>query len=119
MIKSRYECQNNPKLCAERTAIENLIKQAKKKGVRDYKICSWINRYHGEINIERIRGDGIIGTSLPCILCKQKMDKMNLRWKAYYEDHWVTSTDDNLPESTLTSRQANVIFKHPKIKLNN
>ena len=92
--------------------IVHLTHLANVKGVPKYKIAHWISRQHGKFIVTRYNSDGETTTSLPCILCKKQLDRYKIRWRAYYDNCWIDSDSENIPESKLTSRQANILFCH-------
>ena len=52
---------------------------ARKKGVPNHSIVAWVKRKVSCIHITRMRKDGGLGCSVPCILCKQLILKFDLR----------------------------------------
>jgi cytidine deaminase len=101
-------------VCAERRHILKLIHNAKVKGVANHKIVHWIHKHEVELVVERFDANGKVANSLPCVLCKQMLDKYKIKWMAFFEGKWVKSTDDDVPVSRPTSRQAAQLFKKPK-----
>jgi len=84
------------------------------KGVANHKIIHWIHKNEGVLVVERFTADGAPATSLPCVLCKQMLDKYQIKWVAFYDDRWVKSTDEVLPPSRPTARQAAQLFNKRK-----
>ena len=105
---------NSPSTCAERRHIKKLIHTARKKGVPNHGIIRWIHRHEGELVIERFTADGKVASSLPCVMCKNVLDKYKLKWTAYIDNRWVKSSDTDLPDSVPTSRQSAIVFKRGK-----
>ena len=102
---------NDCKCCAERRLIKDLEKEATKKGVPHSQFGWWVHRKYGDIVIHRMRKDGVLGCSLPCVLCKKAMDRRGLQWVAFDGERWVHSRQSvNLPPSVPTSRQRKFIF---------
>ena len=103
--------RNDGVCCAERNFIKLLDRKCIRKGISPYQGGKWLNRKYGELVIYRMRGDGILGSSYPCVLCRQAIERRGLKWVAYDGTKWLHSTlTDDLPESMLTSRQKNLIF---------
>ena len=73
-----------------------------------------MHRQEGELVIDRRHANGDYATSLPCVLCKKALDKYGIKWRAYYIDRWVYSTDDDIPKSHPTSRQNEQVFRRPR-----
>jgi hypothetical protein len=103
-------------MCAERRHIEKLIYIARKKGVPEHGIVRWIHRHEGEFIILRKNRLGEDATSLPCILCRRAMEKYKIKWKAYFKDRWICSSDIQVPPSLPTSRQAFQVFRTKGLK---
>ena len=58
------------------------------------------------MNIWRIRKDGIVGCSLPCVLCRKAIENSGIHWKAYDGEKWVHSKKcRDLPKSKPTNKQ--------------
>jgi hypothetical protein len=86
--------------------VKYLLRLSKKKGVPQYKFSTWLNRIHGTMNICRMRKDGILGCSLPCVLCRKVIEKHKIKWRAYDGEQWINSyTSDNIPKSQPTNKQ--------------
>jgi len=92
--------------------IKHLKRISLKKGVPKYKFSSWVHRIYGAMNIWRVRKDGIIGCSLPCVMCRKAIESHNIQWRAYDGIQWVDSKKTEiLPESKPTNKQRRKIFK--------
>jgi hypothetical protein len=39
------------------------------------------------------------------------MEKYKIKWRAYFQDQWICSTDPQVPPSFPTSRQAFQVFR--------
>jgi len=103
--------RNDSTCCAERNFMKILDRKCIKKGIPPRQSGEWINRKYGELVIYRMRGDGVLGSSYPCVLCRQAIERRGLKWTAYDGTKWLHSTlTDDLPQSILTSRQKNIIF---------
>ena len=101
---------NSPSVCAERRHIQKLIHIAKKKGIHKQNISKWMQS-EVDLTIMRFLKNGEYATSFPCILCRQAMARYQIKWTAFHDGKWVSSEDENLPESKLTSRQRYVFSK--------
>jgi len=95
--------------CAERKLIYKFMRLASKEGIRKDKIPSWIHRKYGEIVIWRVLADGTPGMSLPCVLCRKKLDKMSIQWRAHLGPVWHSSRDEFVPKSKSTCKQLTVL----------
>lgn len=60
--------------------------------------------------MNRYLKNGDEASSLPCVLCRNVLEKMNIRWKAYHDGRWICSTESDLPKSIPTSRQNDQVF---------
>ena len=86
--------------------IKYLIRLSRKKGVAPHNFAKWVYRIHGTLNIWRMRKDGIIGCSLPCVMCRKAIEKYGLKWSAYDGSTWIHSSRNNvLPKSKPTNKQ--------------
>jgi hypothetical protein len=91
--------------CAERKLLRMLFRKCMKKGYRPHQFTDWLHRKHGELVVERknIHGDAI---SLPCVLCRKVIEKLEIRWTAHDGEKWVHSKkSDTLPPSVPTAKQ--------------
>lgn len=103
---------NNPRVCAERRLIDELLHKAYVKGIPKHKISSWISKHYGPFKIFRETKNGEDGTSLPCILCRQRLAQYNIKWIAYVNNQWIKSDDVYVPDSKFTNRQKQQLFKN-------
>ena len=86
--------------------IKHLKRVANKKGIRKYNFSKWVHRVYGTMNIWRVRKDGSVGCSLPCVLCRKSIERHHLQWTAYDGQEWVHSTKTEiLPKSKPTNKQ--------------
>jgi hypothetical protein len=82
-----------------------------KKGVSPYCFSRWVHRKYGDVIIHRMRKDGVVGCSIPCVLCKRAMERKGLQWIAFDGTRWVHSLQtEDLPVSRPTSKQKRFIF---------
>ena len=103
MIESDCHC------CAERKLIRVYLNEYRKKGFHISKFPKWLHRKHGNLVIWRPRKDGIMGASLPCVLCRKAVEKYHIQWIAYDGQRWVRSGQDELPRSKPTHKQRKVM----------
>ena len=61
--------------------------------------------------IRRERVDGQMGISLPCIVCRKKLDRLRIPWRAHINEKWISSRDNNIPDSKFTHRQKILLKK--------
>jgi hypothetical protein len=100
--------------CAERKLIYNLQRCASKSGVAQHKFSVWIHRKFGRMVVWRIRKDGIMGMSLPCVICRKQLDKYRIEWVAHLGVDWYSSRDESPPRSKPTQKQCAVMgFQKP------
>ena len=99
------DVENDCICCSERKMIKKLLRESVKKGVKYHGFSDWVNRKHGTLHIWRNRRDGVLGNSLPCVLCRKAIDKHKLKWVAYLDEKWVKSTDIDVPKSVPTRKQ--------------
>jgi hypothetical protein len=97
---------NTCQRCAERNLIRELMLEAGRQGVHSWCLARWIHRKYGDLIVVRKLGNGDMGTSLPCVVCRKVLDRMSIQWRAHIGSKWVRSTDPDLPESRPTHRQS-------------
>ena len=97
--------ENDCHCCAERRMIRNLLRVSVKKGVAFNNFSRWVHRVHGDLVVWRPRKDGIMGTSIPCVLCRKMIEKYNIQWTAYNGTEWVHSNRGDVPASRPTHKQ--------------
>lgn len=91
--------------CAERRMLSRLRELSRRQGNSPSQFVSWTHRKFGEMRIERTRADGIMGTSLPCVICRKALDRIGFPWCAHINDQWVSSRDEHVPASKPTQKQ--------------
>ena len=92
--------------CAERKLIKLLKRIAFKKGVKPHNFSTWVHRVYGDMNIWRMRKDGILGCSLPCVMCRKVIERCGIQWTAYDGSTWVHSKkSEYVPKSQPTNKQ--------------
>jgi hypothetical protein len=103
----KYNLGNTVHMCAERRLMDLLKHESAKKGIAPSKFSWWVHRKVGKLIITRDRGDGCMGTSIPCILCRKLLEKKMIQWRAHIGNVWVDSQRDagSLPPSKLTQKQ--------------
>jgi len=79
--------------------------QCSRQGVSFAKLPHWIHRKYGDFVVQRKLQSGVLGTSLPCVLCRKALDKMSIQWRAHIGDTWYRSTDPCPPKSRPTQKQ--------------
>ena len=99
--------------CAERNLIRELRLEAGRQGVHSWCLARWFHRKYGDLIIFRKLGNGSMGTSLPCVICRKALDRMALQWRAHIGQRWVRSTDLDVPDSRPTNRQYRVWKNSP------
>lgn len=104
-----YFIGNTCHCCAERRALSLLRELSKRRGNSPAQFVHWTYRKFGELTIRRERRDGKMGTSLPCVICRKTLDRINMPWKAHINEKWVSSRDDDVPPSKLTNKQRIVL----------
>ena len=104
---------NNCQRCAERNLIKALVLEAGRQGVHPSCLAHWIHRKYGDVMVRRDRGDGTMGTSIPCVVCRKALDKLCIQWRAHIGDIWFRSTDPNAPKSRPTNRQIKYLNFRP------
>jgi hypothetical protein len=86
--------------------IKHLKRLSKKKGIPSHNFAKWVHRIHGTMNIWRMRKDGILGNSLPCVMCRKAIENNKLQWSAFDGSKWIHSKkSDNVPKSQPTNKQ--------------
>jgi len=100
--------------CAERIMINKLMELSRRKGNSPAQFTAWTYRKFGEMTIRRERADGQMGTSWPCVMCRKKLDKLKIPWRAHINEIWISSRDDNIPQSKPTQKQRIILkIKRP------
>ena len=101
----REPTYNNCQRCAERNLIRALTLEAGRQGVHPSCLAHWIHRKYGDFIVRRDRGDGTMGTSIPCVVCRKALDRLSIQWRAHIGQKWVRSTDPHVPKSRPTNKQ--------------
>ena len=92
--------------CAERKLLDRVKREGMKKGVKVHQMPSWIHRRYGDFKIVRDRKDGVIGISIPCVICRKALERARVQWTAFDGTRWVHSLQTaDLPPSKPTSKQ--------------
>ena len=60
--------------------IRSLLRLSSKKGVPLCKFSEWVHRVHGDLVVWRLRKDGIMGVSIPCVMCRKMIEKYKINW---------------------------------------
>ena len=100
---------SNNHMCAERQLIRKLHRECLKKGYKSHQFTEWLHRKHGDLIIERktTYGDGV---SIPCVLCRKVMEKLNVCLVAHDGEVWVHSKkSESLPPSLPTTKQKRIL----------
>jgi len=95
--------------CAERKMIRRLYREYMKRGQNPHNFTSWLHRKYGELVVERktVYGDGI---SMPCVLCRKAIEKLEIKWRAFDGERWVHSVKTpDIPDSIATHKQKRVL----------
>ena len=95
--------------CAERKLIRQLFRTCMKSGYRPHQFTDWLHRKYGELVVERknIYGDAV---SLPCVICRKVIEKLEIRWTAHDGEKWVHSKKStHLPPSIPTAKQKRML----------
>lgn len=110
-VESSHRC------CAERNLLRALCRDAQRHGVRQDQAVAWVRRKHGtHMLVWRVRGDGSLGASFPCPLCRAELVRFGLHVTAvtrdldWYHGH-LASAGNSAPASQPTSSQARTIFR--------
>ena len=96
---------NNGVCCAELRMLKALQIAARRQGVHRACLAHWAHRKYGDFVVRKVRRDGGIGTSLPCVICRKVLERWAVQWRAHIGPVWVRSTDPHLPPSRPTSTQ--------------
>jgi len=98
--------ENDCLCCAERKMIRHMLRTCCKKGYDMSSFPRWLHRKYGTMVIYRLRKDGVMGISLPCVLCRKIIEKYKIQWVAFDGTHWINSLQsDNVPKSRPTNKQ--------------
>jgi hypothetical protein len=85
--------------------LSRLRELSRREGNSPAQFSTWTYRKYGEIVVTRLRRDGQPGTSLPCVICRKALDKCHIPWRAHIDHLWVSSRDDDVPQSKPTNKQ--------------
>lgn len=86
--------------------IKKLIRESRQKGVPEHKFAKWVHRVYGDLVVYRMRCDGILGISFPCVLCRKSLERTKIQWTAHKGDEWFHSVQTpELPKSRPTNKQ--------------
>lgn len=105
---------NTPHMCAERRLIQYLRHRSRIEGIHPAAFSHWVHRKVGEIVITRIKCDGNLGTSVPCVCCRKILDRGSIQWRAHVGENWISSNDDDVPRSKPTQKQRGTLFLRPR-----
>lgn len=98
---------NTHRTCAERRLIDQLERAARRHGVHQRDLVSWIRRKYGHhIVISRERADGTLGCSWPCAKCAARLIEYDLVVHAMTPSGtWFVGklTDPSAPPSDLVT----------------
>ena len=97
--------ENDCICCAERKMIHYMLRLCAKKGFSLNEFPSWLHRKHGTMVIYRLRHDGTEGISIPCVMCRKRIDKFKIRWSAFDGTDRVGSSSKIVPVSRPTNKQ--------------
>ena len=98
--------ENDCLCCAERKMIKHMLRTCCKKGFDITEFPRWLNRKYGTMVIYRLRNDGLMGISLPCVLCRKTIEKHKIRWVAFDGTCWIDSLrSENVPKARPTNKQ--------------
>lgn len=106
---------NTPHMCAERRLLQYLRHRSKIEGVQPSAFSHWVHRKVGKFVICRIKCDGNMGTSVPCVFCRKVLDRVCIHWTAHIGTEWVSSSDDDVPPSKLTQKQKGMFLGNPPL----
>lgn len=116
MARGLHSLHNDCICCAERKMIYQLQRCATKSGISQHKLSVWIHRKYGRMTVWRMRKDGVMGMSLPCILCRKQLDKFRIDWCAHLGTNWFSSRDEFPPISKPTTKQRAILgFQNCKL----
>ncbi len=103
--KQDFYVPNTPHMCAERRLLRYLRHRSRIEGIQPAAFSHWLHRKVGQLIIKRIKCDGGMGTSIPCVCCRKVLDRECIRWKAHIGETWISSNDENPPVSKPTQKQ--------------
>lgn len=102
---------SNHRCCAERRLLTQQMRAAVRHGVAPHQRITWARRKFGcHIAVVRPRGDGTLGCSVPCVLCRAALIKHDVTVHVIVDPaskHWYHGrlTEHNAPMSKPTSGQ--------------
>jgi hypothetical protein len=106
MDNKTFLVENDCLCCAERKMIKHMLRTCCKKGFDMSEFPHWLHRKYGTMVIYRLRNDGLMGISLPCVLCRKSIEKYKIQWTAFDGVEWIHSLQsDNVPKSRPTNKQ--------------
>jgi hypothetical protein len=100
-----YHAISDCKCCAERKLIKGLTLEARRQGIHPTCFAAWIHRKYGDLVVIRVKSDGVLGVSLPCVLCRKALDRLSIQWRAHTGTEWIKSTDPAVPAARPTQKQ--------------
>ena len=112
--KKEFVVGNTPHLCAERRLLQFMKHRSRIEGVKPAGFSHWLHRKSGKLIISRVRCDGNLGTSIPCIFCRKVLDRSCIDWKAHIGNKWFSSNDAVVPVSKLTQKQIGILHHRPR-----
>jgi len=91
--------------------IKTLERESHRKGVPPHKFPRWVHRVYGDLVVYRMRQDGVMGMSFPCVLCRKSLERSKIQWTAHMGMEWFHSVQSTeLPESRPTNKQRRLLF---------
>jgi len=94
---------NNVRTCAERRLLEVLTREARIRGVPSHRVVHFVRRAAGQMEVTRLTARGDAACSLPCLLCRRRLEVFHVRWCA--TDWSGPVTDRTAGPSKMTQRQ--------------
>jgi len=96
--------ENDCLCCAEPKMIHYMIRLCAKKGFSLSEFPSWLHRKYGTMVIYRLRYDGTEGISIPCVMCRKRIERFKIQWTAFDGIEHVHSSI-KVPISRPTNKQ--------------
>ncbi len=100
---------------AERRLLGSWIVEARKRGLRNHQIVTWVRRKVGpDIMVWRYHGDGLLACATPCLFCARELQRFDMRVHCSQGDEtWFSGRlhEEQAPEARPTAGQIRTIFR--------
>lgn len=111
---SEDRAHSTHRCCAERRLLDTWISKARRHGLQQHQVVTWIRRKAGaDITVWRQLANGTLGCATPCVFCSKELQRFDLKVHCVVqrdgcaEMSWFSGrlNEDGAPCSKMTSGQ--------------